>query len=235
MAGWMRTVLAGGLSIWAGSFKVNPVRIELSARRPYASVAVSNLASEPASIQVHVLLWSASGGREVYAETDDILLNPPIFALQPRQTQYMRLGLRKPRAGAIETSYRLVFEELPPPNKPSANEIRTLLRIRIPIFVKPAGILSPGLQWELLPAGDGEARLLVRNQGNVHVQITRMSLAAAAEPGPGHTENANVYVLPGGSHEWSIRDKPLLDVSQLRVEAQTDQGEIRATVRRQDR
>jgi fimbrial chaperone protein len=221
---------AGGLSLWAGVFKVEPFRIEFAASRPRASVAVTNLGDGVATIQVQVLRWTAKGAGEDYAETDDILINPPIFTLAAGQTQYLRLGLREPRAGLAEISYRLILEELPPPRKPNSNEITTLLRISVPIFVKPAAKTVPELAWRLVPDGAGAVKLSVENRGKVHVQFKRMGLTTETQPQPDRFETVGIYLLPGGRQEWAIRDERLVRSSHILVKAQTDRGELGVTV-----
>jgi fimbrial chaperone protein len=223
--------LAGGLSLWAGSFQVNPVRVELSARRLYASIAVTNSGNETETIQVQALRWSAKGAGEAYAETDDILLNPPIFTLAPKQTQHMRLGLREPKVGPMEVCYRLILEELPPSSKPAPNQIRTLLRISIPVYVPPAQRAVPQLAWRLAPAESGKRKLRVENVGTAHVLITRMGLAVHDQGEPDRLESINICVLPGGSHEWTISDERLLRSPAILVRTLTDKGEIRVVVR----
>jgi fimbrial chaperone protein len=227
--------LAGGLVLWGGAFKVDPFRVEFTAGRPRASVAVTNMGDGVAKIQVQVLRWRAKGAGEDYTETDDILLNPPIFTLAVGQTQYLRLGMRIPRTGLAEICYRLILEELPPPRKPNSNEIATLLRISLPIFVKPAAKTAPELAWSLVPDGPGVVKLSVENQGKAHVQFKRMGLTTEAQPQPDRFETVSIYLLPGGRQEWAIRDERLVRSSHILVKAQTDHGDLGVTVPKGER
>jgi fimbrial chaperone protein len=219
----------GGLSLWAGSFKVSPVRIELSARRPHTTVAVTNLGEENTTIQVQVLRWMAKGSGEAYAETGDILLNPPIFTLAPGRSQHMRLGLREPKTGPQEIGYRLILEEVPRPMKPGVTGVATFLRISVPVFVPPTSKAAPDLAWRLT-AQDGKLKLSVENRGPVHVQFKRMGLATREHPEPDRMENVAKYVLPGGSREWTIRDERLLREAVILVKTETDQGDFSVSV-----
>src|SRR5882724_8190447 len=76
-------LLAGGLSMQAGSYTVKPVRIELSARQLRTTMQIQNLGEEPTTIQAHVVAWNANGAEEVLSDNDEILLNAPIF-VKPR-------------------------------------------------------------------------------------------------------------------------------------------------------
>jgi len=58
--------IACGVSVYAGSFSVNPVRIELTAARPNALVQIANLSDEPTIIQVHVVSWRSDNNESVY-------------------------------------------------------------------------------------------------------------------------------------------------------------------------
>src|SRR5690242_12258323 len=106
--------LAGGCSmLWAGSYTVMPIRIELSARRLQTTVEVANRGDEATTIQAHIVSWSAAGVEELLSDNDDILLNPPIFTLAPGRQQFVRLGLRRPKPSEVEITYRLILEEVP--------------------------------------------------------------------------------------------------------------------------
>jgi P pilus assembly chaperone PapD len=56
-------LLAGGLSnLRAGSYTVQPVRIELSPRQLRTTIQIQNIGDEPAKIQAHIVAWNAKGG-----------------------------------------------------------------------------------------------------------------------------------------------------------------------------
>ncbi|MEQ1949737.1 MAG: molecular chaperone [Bryobacteraceae bacterium] len=213
-------------SLLAGSFNVSPVRVELSARQPSASIAVRNVTDEPSVVQVSALRWTPKGNGEEYRDTDDILLNPPIFSLAPGQVQYVRLGLRRPSATAVEVSYRLVLEEVPPPAKAGFSGVTPLLQIRIPAFVAPAGKTAPELNWSF-NGSEAKWKLTVSNRGNIHVQIKRLILTGESHDGGGaqRTSEMNVYVLSGGTHEWDL-DTHAFAAGPVSLSALTDHGEI---------
>src|SRR5215475_15998416 len=118
---WLKTVriviLMGSFSpvALAGVFAVSPVRIEVSASRPNSVMQVQNLSDEPVTIQVHAVTWDFKGDEDQYEETGAVLLNPPIFSLEPHQKQFLRLGLRSANIAAVERSYRVILEQVPEP------------------------------------------------------------------------------------------------------------------------
>ena len=74
-------------------------------------------------------------------------------------------------------------------------------------------------------AADGGIALQIRNSGNVHVQLNRLSLSR-----PGGTslasEDMSVYILPGQSAAVALKTSAPVRVGEvLKLDAMTDQGE----------
>jgi fimbrial chaperone protein len=218
-------LLAGGLSLHAGSYTVKPVRIELSARQLRTTIQIQNRADDSTTIQAHVVAWNANGAEEVLTDNDEVLLNPPIFTIPAGHAQFVRLGLRHPPSDVREMTYRLILEEVPPPLKPGFVGITTLLKISVPIFVKPR-VSSPELAWTLQRTSDQEVKLSVQNRGNAHVQIRKIEVATGADAEPGFVQGTVTYVLQNAHKEWIIRNQQLAGAGKVLLQAQTDNGEI---------
>jgi fimbrial chaperone protein len=217
-------LLAGGISIHAGSYTVKPVRIELSTRQLRVTMQIKNLDVDPTTIQAHIVAWNAKGSAEILADSDDILLNPPIFTIAAGRTQFLRLGLRHPQTDAKEGTYRLILEEVPPPFKPGFSGLRTVLKMSVPIFVKPR-VPAPQLAWTLHRTSDQELRLSVENRGNAHVQIRKLALTAdGAEPG--FAEDVASYVLQNAHKDWVIHNRQLAASGKLLLVGQSDIGDL---------
>jgi fimbrial chaperone protein len=210
----------------AGSYTVKPVRIELSARLLRTTVQIQNLGDEPTTIQAHIVAWNANGAEEVLSANDEILLNPPIFTVAAGHAQFVRLGLRHPLPDTREGTYRLILEEIPPPPKPGFNGLNTVLKLSVPIFVKPRAS-SPQLAWTLKRTSDQEVRLSVQNRGNAHVQIRKLAVTAGEESEPGFVQSTATYVLQNARKEWVIHNGQLAGAGKLLLQAQTDSGDIR--------
>lgn len=219
-------LLASGLSLQAGSYTVKPVRIELSARQLRTTIQIQNLADEPTKVQAHVVAWNANGAEELLTDNDEILLNPPIFTIPTGHAQFVRLGLRRAPLDTKELTYRLILEEVPSPPKPGFNGLTTLLKISVPIFVKPR-VSSPQLAWTLQRISNQEVKLAVQNSGNAHVQIQKLAVTTGEISGPGFVQGTVTYVLQNARKEWVIRNGRLATAGKLLVQAQTDNGEIR--------
>jgi fimbrial chaperone protein len=219
-------LLVSGFSMQAGSYSVKPVRIELSARQLRTTVQIQNLGDEPTKVQAHVVAWNANGAEEILSDNDEILLNPPIFTVAAGHPQFLRLGLRHAPPDTREGTYRLILEEIPPPPKSGFNGVSTVLKISVPIFVKPR-VPSPQLAWAVQRTSDQEVRLSVQNRGNAHVQIRNLAVTAGEASEPGFEQGTVTYVLQNARKEWVIRNGQLGGAGKILVHAQTDNGEIR--------
>jgi fimbrial chaperone protein len=223
-------ILAGAcIPARAGSFQVQPVRLEFSAKRQNTTIQIRNRGAEATTIQAHIVSWTAQGTEEVMTKNDDLLLNPPIFSVQAGQAQFLRVGFRRPRQSNVELSYRLVLEEVPQSLQPGFAGVQTLLKISIPIFFDPPAP-SPNLIWGVQRASETEALLWVENQGNAHAQILRLQLSRAQVIEPEFTTDQMMYVLPQGRKEWRVPIHLLPTAQKVFVQARTDRGEVHATV-----
>lgn len=218
-------LLAGGISIEAGSYEVKPVRIELSARQLRVNMQIQNLDVDPTTIQAHIVSWNAKGAEEILSDSDAILLNPPIFTIAAGRSQYLRLGLRHLLPDAKEGTYRLILEEVPAPFKPGFAGLRTVLKMSIPIFVKPR-VSAPQLVWSLQQTSDQQLRLSVENRGNAHVQIRKFAITGSGEAQPGFLQDTATYVLQNARKEWVIHSEQLAAAGKLLLGGQTDIGDL---------
>jgi fimbrial chaperone protein len=207
----------------AGALRLYPVRIELSGGESVQTMTITNDGDEATRLQLRVFGWRQVGGEDVLEETRDILANPGLFEVKPRGTQIARFGLRT-TSDAREKAYRVILEEVPTGRPSTPGEVKTLLRISVPIFVPPA-VPRVQLSWHSARAADGGIALQIRNSGNVHVQLNRLSLSR-----PGGTslasEDMSVYILPGQSAAVALKTSAPVRVGEvLKLDAMTDQGE----------
>lgn len=182
----------------AGSFRVNPVQINLPADRNAASVKITNSDAAPVSVRVTALAWSQIDGSDVYTPTNDVIASPPIFTIPAGRAQLVRIGLRQ-RSGT--RGYRMLFEEIPR-DQPADGQIRVLLRLNLPLYLLPKGGGKPELSWSAWRNRAGELFIEASNRGPVHGQIIELSA--------GQGESRNILskqmgvVLPGSARRWKI-------------------------------
>lgn len=227
---WIAMVLclaAAGVS--AGSFQVNPIRIEVAKGATTAAMTVRNDGDDAIVIQASLLGWSQDeSGQDVYAPTKDALVTPPIMTVPPGGEQIVRVGLRRPADAQRELTYRLYLAEVPPPPKPGFTGLQVALRVGVPVFVPPLAPPIRRLEWSAQIAADGAIHLGAQNTGNTHVQVTDFELGAPGASEPLAHQTALAYVLAGQRRLWTLpvpADR-VKAVSAFRLKASTDAGEI---------
>lgn len=210
---------------WAGTFQVNPVTVALTADKPVAALTVRNIGADPAVIQLQVMSWSQADGSDKFAPSSDILATPPIFTLPANGSQVIRVGFRRPPDVQGEHAYRLFLQEIPPPLKPGFKGLRMSLRISLPVFVRPAKAGGPQLRWQAVPAGPGQIRIRVSNEGLAHAKLSRFQVSMDGDSHALSMPQQPVYVLPGATHQWVIR-APDSTGERLHLTAQRDSGDL---------
>ena len=215
---------AGFSRISASNFHLAPIRIELSAQKANAILQIVNESDDPVTVQIHAVDWKANGSDEVFSDSSEILVNPPIATMPPKGSQLVRLAIRHPVPITAERAWRLIVEEVPQP--PKAGVISMVLKISIPVFQKPeVGQAAPQLAWNVSNTNDGSLQLTASNSSNVHVQVKALTLT------PLGTESQSIissmaYVLPQGTHIWVIRSDRLRNASRIVLDAETDAGKL---------
>ena len=217
----------------AGSFQVNPIRVDMSARVTAAALTIRNDGDEPVVVQLSVLAWSQELGEDKYGATNEALVTPPIATIAAGAQQIVRVGLRRPPDPRRELAFRLFVQEVPPPPKPGFNGLQVALRVGLPVFVAPLAPSTRQLAWAAKIEPDGAIRLTVRNTGNTHVQISDFELRPTDDEVAVAHEAGLAYALAGESREWLLRNLNARSTkaTELRLKAITDAGEIEAVVK----
>jgi fimbrial chaperone protein len=213
----------------AGSFQVNPIRVEIAQGTTTASITVRNDGDDAVVIQANLVGWAQDdSGQDVYAPTTEALVTPPIMTIPAAGEQIVRVGLRRPADPQRELTYRLYLAEVPPPPKPGFTGLQVALRVGVPIFVPPLVPAIRRLEWSARIAADGTIHLSAQNTGNTHVQVTDLELGVSGAGEPLAHQSALTYVLAGQRRLWtlSVPADRVKAVSALRLKALTDAGEI---------
>ena len=215
----------------AGLFSISPIRIDLDRQNKTDSITVSN--DEPErkiEMQVKLVEWTQDAkGNDVYVESNDLVFFPRIFAIDKQDQRVVRVGLKVP-AAAIEKSYRLFIEELPPPADPGKKGAQVLfvLRFGVPIFVRPDKEQLAGAI-EGMEATPTAATIIVKNTGNQNFQIQSLSIKSGAAY---EKEIVGGYVLAGSTKHITAQFPPetCRKLGKLRVVMTTDRiGTIERT------
>ncbi|MBN2700367.1 MAG: fimbrial biogenesis chaperone [Methylohalobius sp. ZOD2] len=217
--------LVGSVSVASGSISVDPVRLKLSADHPVTSVTVSNSGEKDIVILTEATAWTQSKGQNKHTPTTELLADPQIFTLSPGATQIVRLALDREPDTERELSYRLFFEEVPPPPEPDFQGLRVALRIGVPVFVRPAASATPNVNWRISRAAPAVVRIVAANIGNAHIHINRLKLLSEREQILAGT-NVSTTLLANQQREWVVKlDRPF-SKGEVRLLAETDEGRI---------
>lgn len=220
----------------AGNLSVMPVVVALSALKPRESVAITNQASHPSTIQADVVSWSQQEGRDVYTRTSDLLVNPEVFTLVPGQTQVLRLGWRGRSPLDTEQTYRILLREVPaatallsgPAGAAPPARIQVLLELRIPVYVAPQTV-EPSLVWQARQVGEGHIDVNLINQGNVHTVVHDLQLSTSSGLRVGQTLGVNAAVLAGQQRSWRL-SLPNAGAPDLGVDLRVDHSRHRLSI-----
>ena len=230
----MRALLACVLSVsaaplLAGSFEVNPIRVELSAATPTAAVSVRNSGKDPVVVQASLQAWSQQDGKDVLSSTSEVLVSPPIATIAPGAEQVVRVGLRRAPDAERELSYRLFLQEVPPPPQPGFQGLQVALRIGLPVFVQPkSGPARATLVWDAELRSPDSVTLTLQNKGSGHIQVSEVQMYLPGEAQPVASHSSLAYVLPGQSRAWelALRQPGVRKTDRVRLKVATDAGGV---------
>lgn len=220
----LASLLASPMPVLAGSFSVNPVRVDLSAKQPVASVTVRNDGAEPTVVQLELMGWGQADNNDVYDSTSELLATPPLFTVPPGGSRVVRIGLRRRPDPLHELTYRLYLQEVPPPMDADFRGMRMTLRVGVPVFVAAISQTVPDLKWTTVAEPDGKIKLGLTNSGSEHIKIADLELTAdSGGPHSSGVQHVATYVLPGQKREWLLQmDGPVAPGSKVRIKAHTD-------------
>jgi fimbrial chaperone protein len=224
---------AGSAPALAGSFDVNPIRVDLTAQSRTSVVKVKNTGDDPVVVQINVQAWSQNAGKDVLTTTNDVIVSPPIATIPPGQEQIVRVGLRRAPDGQRELSYRMFLQEVPPPPRPGFQGLVVALRVGLPVFVQPRQVQAKAiLAWNLDMAGPETAKLRLDNTGTGHIQVSTIELFRPSEKQPVAEFSGLAYVLPGQARDWELklRDPSVRRGERLRMKVSTDAGSIETEI-----
>ncbi len=209
----------------AGSFSIDPVRIQLSEAKPSAVMRVENRGDAPITVQLQAMSWTQSGNQDQLAISRELLATPPVFRLRPGQVQVVRVALLGPVDAKRERAFRLLLDEVPPPPAAEFRGLQMALRISMPVFVQARTPAAASLAATVVER-DGQRQLHLINRGHAHLQLTGLQLQAEPSSTPSlYSHDKTLYLLPGQQRELPLPGQFSLAAGQvLNLRAQTESG-----------
>jgi len=212
----------------AADWGIDPVRVELSQEHKTASVTVKNDSDQPTTMQIQAVAWSQVDGKDVFQPSKDLLVSPPIVTIAPKSEQLIRVALRREAEANKELTYRINLLEVPSTLANDFMGVQVALAVGLPVFVQSLkGNAIPNLSWNASRLKDGEIKVVAKNQGNGHIQISDFSLSASDTGKVIADQSGTTYVLAGQTHEWKLKTNSLNSVvDQLHLKGYTDAENI---------
>ena len=207
----------------ATGLQVSPVSLQISSNRNADGIWLTNSSTEPLTAQVRAFRWSQQNGEDLLAQTTGLTVSPPLVDIPAGGRQLVRvLRTSPPPAVGVETTYRLIIDELPSdvmaptPATPASRDaparrsfgMSFLMRYSVPVFVgdaSEAAIKAAGeqLSWQLQKSDDVWT-FKATNNGAIRAQLAE--LQGIQENGQTQPLQNGLmgYVLPGQTRQWTI-------------------------------
>lgn len=198
------------------TLQVAPVKIDFVPGQNAAGVALTNPGETPVYGQVRVFRWDQDANGDVLSPSAEVVASPPIIQLAGRGQQLIRLVRVQPGNLAVEQSYRLLIDEIPPPGTDKHVGVTIRMRYSVPVFVAPGNDTAPVLAWQVVRQ-DGQWLLRLDNRGQRHTQVGALTLEDASGKAQQVSKGLLGYALAGHARQWPLRadagtklDGPLL-------------------------
>lgn len=203
---------------------VTPTVVLIQPRQSAATLTITNHEDHRISFQIRGYSWRQdSHGNDSLEPSDDLVASPPIASIEPGASQLVRLILRQ-SPQARESSYRILFDQLPPPHQ--AGLVRILLRLSIPVFAEPPTQIVPRVHWRIANE-DGRSWLIASNDGTRHLTAGNFRLVAQDGRELQVDVRSPPHILVGATRRWPIVTKiALAPGDMVRLTADADVGTI---------
>ncbi|MGO4744077.1 fimbrial biogenesis chaperone [Serratia quinivorans] len=226
IAGQQQALAAASILIW-------PIDPAIEDQQPATALWLENRDSKPVYMQVRVLGWKQTAGKDDYSNQSEVIASPPVASIAPGKRQLIRLIKQTPPPAGQERAYRILIDEVPvkDPGNSTAPDgaqmgLKFQMRYSVPLFVSGQGVWTkqdpekprdyatasqPQLSYRLLQQSS-QRWLEVRNQGIVHARISKVTMQ-------GRTLNAGLmgYVLPGSQMRFALPASGSFNSGQLQA------------------
>ncbi|UXM94732.1 fimbria/pilus periplasmic chaperone [Bartonella sp. HY329] len=201
--------LKGGVTL-----TIMPLALDIKPPQVGDNVIVLNGSEMPIRLQVRIFRWQQRNGKDYYAPTKEVIVNPPFIEVQPngRATARVTRISKKPLTG--EESYRVFVDQIPISSLRTAKSgivtpgVNMVLRQIIPVFFRPGiGPASNNQQQQDLiftaKAARGGFNITASNRGVNRIRISDVSLVANGSI-IGSKGNLAGYALPGSAIQFFV-------------------------------
>ena len=221
----------------AGIFNVKPIRLYFTKDTSSVILTLQNQDTAPLRIQIAGVRWSNTrDGQTIFKPTDDLIVFPTLFTMNPLETRNIRIGFSGTPPRQTELTYRITIDELPSLesqlSKTGASGLSVRTRITVPVFFQPDTIVKSA-QVADLSMRRGVAQALFANNGNFHVVVGDVDFTGRDASGAKvfSQDVKGWYVLAGESQLFDARipRSRCNQVKQISITVHTDIGAFTRT------
>lgn len=210
----------------AGSLRVDPVQVSVTDERQAAAVTLTNNEDVPVTVHVYPLGWTQLDGRDVYSETNAVIVSPRVATIPPQGTQLVRVGFRNP--AIANGAWRLIIEEVPE-QRSDASGIRVALRMSLPLFARLNAGEASDLHWSAWRDEDGAWTVEARNESASYVRLEATDFIGAT--GIQHDSSVRLgVVLPNSRRRWRLTEPAVKDADQFQRIARAERADDHVAV-----
>ncbi len=191
----------------AAAYTVNPTRVYLSQSAASALMTLKNESTTPLRMQLKAQRWAQSPAGEMQlSPTEDLVIFPTLLTLAPGEQRKIRVATAA-GFGAVEKSYRLYVEELPPASRDAAegSSVRILTRMGIPVFLQPSRPVATATLRDV-GLSQGKVAFELANTGNTHYIPDGITVRGFSGSGQavGEWPVDGWYILAGGTRAFAV-------------------------------
>ncbi|MBW2254514.1 MAG: molecular chaperone [Deltaproteobacteria bacterium] len=220
-------------SLAHASWRVLPIRLDLSATAKTGTIKVINEEDKPLQFQITAARWTQDAeGNDQYENTADLVFFPRILVVPPGEERLIRAGFKVP-ATTEERAYRLFVEEIPVQTPGTTSQVALVVRFGIPIFSAPLDPRPAGSLEEVRVEG-GAVHLRAVNTGNVNFKMTSLQARGLGADGTELFAESidGWYLLSARTRDYVI---PLPDagcalVRHIEIEVPSDRLDLQSSI-----
>lgn len=189
----------------ASALGVSPTLLEISSSNPIASIILTNERDIPITVQLETVRWEQYQEKEVYVPTEDLIVTPKIFIIQPNSSQLVRMGFEKNIFKKKELAYRLFAQEVFPKLRSKSNELKIALRLSVPVIVKPITPIQQEAKWHIEELRNNNIKISAHNTGNSVIFINLLQALSDKHLPITKDTPTFAYLLPGTKKTWNVK------------------------------
>ncbi|MBV9576748.1 MAG: molecular chaperone [Gammaproteobacteria bacterium] len=188
----------------ANLINFSSVLLTLTSQEPMAVLEVRNLSDDKVVMQADTVAWSQEANEMVTSPTEDVLVSPPIFELEGKHTQLLRIAWLKDQPLASQLTYRILLREISDaaPMLSQQKGLKINLLVSIPIFIQPME-QKPAFRWRVESVDKNNIKINFDNLGNMVFHVAQIDLLSNHHKVISHKTFA--YILPKHTYTWTFK------------------------------